>query len=259
MSTNPSVAPIACGAAGKQGWKRVRSEAIRLLVALVILSVVAALLLPAVNSPRGRSPSMQCRNHLRQIGSALLSYAEEHGSLPPAYTVDEQGRPLHSWRTLILPYLEQSALYEKIDLSKPWNDPVNNEVNKTALRIYQCPLGNRLSGQTPYLAILAENGCLQPARGRNLAEITAGHANTLVVIEVNKDQSVHWMSPVDISAESWIAQQSLSPGPHGKFVNAVFVDGHIEQIDRRLKPEALRALITINGKDYEDAKAIDDD
>ena len=45
-----------------------------------------------------------CVNNLKQIALALHNYEEVYKVLPPAYTVDAQGRPLHSWRTLILPY-----------------------------------------------------------------------------------------------------------------------------------------------------------
>ena len=60
------------------------------------------------------------------------NYEQAYNALPPAYTVDANGRPLHSWRTLILPYLEQESLYQTIDLSKPWNDPANARAVETA-------------------------------------------------------------------------------------------------------------------------------
>ena len=74
---------------------------------------------------------MQCANNLKQIALALRNYESVYHALPPAYTVDAEGKPLHSWRTLILPYLEQQALYDKIDLSKPWDDPANKEAYET--------------------------------------------------------------------------------------------------------------------------------
>ena len=78
-------------------------------------------------------------SNLHQISIALQLYAAAHGGLPPAYTTDADGKPLHSWRTLILPYLEHQQLYESIDLAKPWDDPANAEACKAALSVYQCP------------------------------------------------------------------------------------------------------------------------
>lgn len=82
---------------------------------------------------------MQCRA-LENIALALHNYAaKNHGVLPPTYTVDSAGKPLHSWRTLILPYIDYQDLYKKIDLSKSWNDPANAEVFKAHVKVYHCP------------------------------------------------------------------------------------------------------------------------
>src|SRR5918997_1599426 len=87
--------------------------------------------------PAGRR--IRCLNNLKQIVLALHNYEQAHKALPPAYTVDATGRPLHSWRTLILPYLEQEPLYRAIDLSKPWNDPANARALETTLLVFGCP------------------------------------------------------------------------------------------------------------------------
>jgi hypothetical protein len=47
-----------------------------------------------------------CINNLKQIGLAMHNYHDAHGCFPPAYIPDENGKPMHSWRVLLLPYLE---------------------------------------------------------------------------------------------------------------------------------------------------------
>jgi hypothetical protein len=55
-----------------------------------------------------RSPRRPiCVNHLKQIGLALHNYYSVYGVFPPAYVADESGKPMHSWRVLILPFLEE--------------------------------------------------------------------------------------------------------------------------------------------------------
>src|SRR5262249_32690557 len=105
----------------------------KLLLGVATIAVMIALLLPAYRSAGPAARRAQCTNNLKQIALALHNYVQDHKALPPAYTMDTNGRPLHSWRTLILPYLEQRSLYEKIDLSKPWNDPVNATASATKL------------------------------------------------------------------------------------------------------------------------------
>src|SRR4051794_16138712 len=74
---------------------------VELIVVMGIIAVLLALLLPATRSTRGAARRSQCVNNLKQIALALHSYEQAHKALPPAYTVDAQGRRLHSWRTLI--------------------------------------------------------------------------------------------------------------------------------------------------------------
>jgi hypothetical protein len=192
---------------------------------------------------------MMCKNHLRQIALALQSYEAEFGALPPAYTTDEQGRPLHSWRTLILPYLEQQVLYEKIDLSKPWNDPANKVAFETPIYTYQCPSITIPARHTTYLAVVAPGGCFLPTQPRKLADITDSPGLTLMVIEVEAERAVHWMSPEDASEEWLLSLGTVTELPHPGVVQAACVDGFTIPISARSKPEELRALISIAGND----------
>ena len=113
---------------------------IELLVVLAVIGVLIAFLMPATRTGREPARRTQCKNNLKQIGLALYSYHDTYHAFPPAYTVDADGKPLHSWRTLILPYSDQAPLYAKIDLSKPWDDPVNAEAYNTRTpNGYCCP------------------------------------------------------------------------------------------------------------------------
>src|SRR4029077_3708459 len=116
-----------------------------------------ALLLPAFRSAQPGARRAQCTNNLKQIALALHNYAQIYEALPPAHTVDANGRPLHSWRTLILPYLEQGPLYQTIDLSKPWDDPANAKANETLVPVFRCLESVGAQNKTTYLAIVAPN------------------------------------------------------------------------------------------------------
>ena len=100
------------------------------------------------------------REQLEASCVALQLYEEVHGALPPAYTTDADGKPLHSWRTLILPYMEEQKLYESIDLAKPWNDPANAAAFKTVVAAYRCPsVPWEHDNRTTYQAIVSPNSC----------------------------------------------------------------------------------------------------
>jgi hypothetical protein len=230
------------------------SGVVPVLTFLGILALLIALLIPASRSARPAARRSQCVNNLKQIALALRNYEQMHNALPPAYTVDANGRPLHSWRTLILPYLEQHALYQTIDLSKSWNDPANAKVLQTSLAVFRCPDAVGPQNTTTYLAIVAPNSCLMPKELRRLADITDGTDATVMVIEADEGNAVPWMAPVDAD-ESLV--MSLGPATklhHAGGMNACFVSGAVRFLKASTPAVVRRALISISGNDNELAK-----
>ena len=231
-----------------------RFRLVELLVILGIIALLIALLLPAIRSAGPAARRAQCVNNLKQIALALHNYEQAHKALPPAYTVDAKGRPLHSWRTLILPYLEQEPLYQTIDLSKPWNDPANAKALETALPVFRCPEAVGPRNTTTYLAIAAPNGCLIPREPRRLAEITDAHESTLMVIEAGEENAVPWMAPVDADESLVMSLGPTTKLHHAGGTNACFVDGSVRFLKANTPAKVRRALMSISGNDNEVAK-----
>lgn len=95
-------------------WRKRWMKGPLLVVAMLgCLGLAALLLLPGVGS-RPAGPRMSCGNNLRQIVVALHNYHDVYGSFPPAYIADKSGRPMHSWRVLVLPFMEQTLLYNQL-------------------------------------------------------------------------------------------------------------------------------------------------
>jgi prepilin-type processing-associated H-X9-DG protein len=249
MSANFKNDPEFSGAISKPR-PRLGSRLVEVLVVLSIIAVLIALLLPAVRSGAGPAARrFHCMGNLKQIALALHNYESVHNALPPAYTVDATGRPLHSWRTLILPYLEQEPLYRTIDLSKPWNDPANAKALRTSLPVFRCPEATGPPNTTTYLAIVAPNGCLMPEAPRRLAEITDGTASTLMVIEAGEESAVPWMAPVDADEFLVMSLGSTTKLHHAGGTNAGFVDGSVRFMKASIPADVRRAVISISGND----------
>ena len=230
---------------GSSSWS---SLALKVLVIGGIVFVAIAMLLPTVRLAPEAARRTQCHNHLKQIAIALHSYYDEHGAFPPAYTVDENGKRLHSWRTLILPYLEQGQLYESIDLTKPWDDPINAKAAQTQVKTYQCPSVVLSKDRTNYLAVVTADSCLN-SEPRKLEEITDGTNQTIMVIEVAADQAVPWMSPEDAGEAQVLDLRPGTPLPHPAGAQGVFADSSVHFIPSDLPAAQRRALITIAGSD----------
>jgi len=217
-------------------------------VCLAILFVLVAVILPVTRRSAGEAARrMQCSNNLKQIGLALHNYEQQYKMLPPAYTVDADGKRLHSWRTLILPFLEEAALYAKVDFSKAWDDPANEAVRRKKVPAYQCPSNQSSAGDTTYLAIVGDRNILRPQRGRAFTEVVDGLSNTVMVFEADSLQAVHWMSPQDASEDTFISSNSKSKTSHADGRNACMADGSVRFLSNSAARDILQSLATVDG------------
>jgi prepilin-type processing-associated H-X9-DG protein len=249
MSVNFEYDPeFSAGFAKRKSRRRI--TLIEVLVGLGIAVLLAALFLPAVRTARPAARRAQCTNNLKQIALALHNYEQEYDALPPAHTVDAQGRPLHSWRTLILPYLEQRLLYRSIDLSKPWDDPANAKALETPIGVFRClePPAAR-ENMTTYLALVGPNFCFHPREPRRLSEITDGTGSTLMLIEAGEEYAVPWMAPVDADESVVLGFGTTSKLHHEGGTNASFVDGSVRFLRSSVAAPVRRAIMTIAGKE----------
>jgi len=225
---------------------------VAVFTAVGIIGLLIALLLPAIRTAGPAVVRIQCVNNLKQIALALYNYESAYKALPPAYTVDGAGRPLHSWRTLILPYLEQKSLYDAIDLSKPWNDPANANAYAKTISAYHCPGLDRPDDETTYLAVVGANSCFLPDQSRRLSEITDDTGKTLMVIEADREHAVHWMAPIDADASLVLGISPESKLNHPGGMNAAFVDDSVRFLKATTSATLRRALISIEGNDDKD-------
>jgi prepilin-type N-terminal cleavage/methylation domain-containing protein/prepilin-type processing-associated H-X9-DG protein len=109
---------------------------IELLVVIAIVGILVALLLPAVQAARETARRSQCVNHLKQIGLALHNYESVHRTLP--FAVDWTTKRGGTWPLMILPFLEESSLFAKIDFALPLRAQ-NPQVLTTLVSTYLCP------------------------------------------------------------------------------------------------------------------------
>jgi len=198
---------------------------IELLVVIAIIAILIALLLPAVQQAREAARRTQCRNNLHQIGLALHNYHEQF-SMFPIYVVRSGQCALgtqswhqaggFSWRVLILPYMDQSAMYNNINfsmhvLTSPCNggatDPGFVLAKKTVINGYICPSDNKdahtdaSKAATNYagvISVASQNPTTTAQNNRtffrlgsgarpipvSVRDITDGTSNTIAVAEV---------------------------------------------------------------------------
>lgn len=126
--------------------KKLGFTLIELLVVLVIIGLLIGLLLPAIQAARQSSRRVQCLNQLRQIGLGLASYESTHRRFPKggsgvvSLTIPTVlARTQLSWGAAILPFIEQSTIYDMIDQRQPFIHPNNLQAGQQRISTYLCP------------------------------------------------------------------------------------------------------------------------
>ena len=120
---------------------------VELLVVFTVIGILTAILLPAVSAAREAARRMQCSNNLKQIGLGLTTYHNTHSTFPPGHIANTNtggdGRSW-GWGALLLPFVEQEALAEKLNTTKRSFDAVASsrrsvDLLRTNVSLYRCP------------------------------------------------------------------------------------------------------------------------
>ncbi len=226
------------------------------LFALLSFGLLVALLLPARCVAREAARRIQCRNNIRQIALALFNYTQEYKVFPPAYTVDEQGNPMHSWRVLILPFMEYKKDNVEYDFSQPWNSPHNIAFahKSRAHEVYRCPTefkDDQILCDTSYVLLVGPNAFAEGTRHRTYAAVRDGLSNTIMIGEMSHS-GILWTEPRDLNVEEMSSrlndpEQIGLRSDHSGGVQIGIGDGSVRWISNSIDPKLLEALITING------------
>ncbi len=219
------------------------------VLALACIGILIALLLPAVQQVRQAARSTDGHNRIRQVAIALHTYHDANNRLPPAVTVSDDGTELYSWRTAILPFMEQNHIYNQIDLQKPWDDPANRAVHGSEIAVFQSPLSKNTGGDITHFVAVVGPGTVfdsDPNRRVTFAGIQDGTSRTIMLIEY-RDSDIPWYEPRDVSIEKAISIIKNQKGGRGTIV--AYADASTEIIPSSINESELRAMFTRNGND----------
>ncbi len=186
---------------------------VELLVVIAIIGILVALLLPAVNSAREAARRTQCINNIRQVGLAILNYESANRELPAAdRRTDPPVKSLFSWVTLILPYLEETAVHDTVDFTIPFYEQQGQGLNyhHIIFESFLCPSdvqvgivndfygarGNyaanagigfvRMDEPFPDQTLLTKQGVFLVNKGTKLRRISDGASKTIGIAELRK-------------------------------------------------------------------------
>jgi hypothetical protein len=200
-----------------------------------------------------------CTANLAAIGAAMHQFLAKYGHFPPAFVPDARGKPAHSWRVLLLEFLEP-ALFSEYDFSTPWDSPHNRRLAAKMPGVYACP-GRRGAGnsnRTSYTVIVGPESAFPGSRAVKLSEITDTSYNipTILVAEV-ANMDTPWTAPADLLMSQMPHNCNSIPPPqpgisssHQRGAGLLLLDGQVKRVKPTIGHYWLKCMITISGSEY---------
>jgi len=181
---------------------------------------------------------------------AVANYTDANGHYPPAYQLGPDGQPWHSWRVLILPYIEQDPVCKAYRFDEPWNGPNNSSLASRMPKTFAFSDTKPPSSTTNYLAVVGAETMWPGTKSRKADEIKDGRSETILIVE-NNGLGVHWMEPRDLTFEKMDFNLDSPTGVSSWYMHPAIVttDGAVMRLSKEMTPEALRAALTVNGRE----------
>lgn len=206
---------------------------------------LVGLLLPAIQQARQAAREMQTGTNYKMLAIAMLNHEATYGTYPTAYTVDENGKPLHSWRVAILPFLEEQELYQKIRLDEPWDSEWNSQFHNQCPRVFQSVF-NPDPSKAAVGVVVGEKTVFPPVlrkgqRGISLGEIRDGTSNTILLVPC---KPVCWMDPKGdprIGQLQSVLQVEYDGAPGN--IPTAFCDGSVQRISLLIEEAIWQRLL----------------
>jgi prepilin-type N-terminal cleavage/methylation domain-containing protein len=192
---------------------------IELLVVIAIIAVLIGLLLPAVQKVREAANRSVCQNNLKQMGLACHNFQDSKGFLPPSRLRDN----FLSWAVLVMPYLEQDALYRQFDITKRYDAQTTAAIEGT-VKGYFCPSrprpGRQSTGSAPFGSTSDYAVCAGGTGYNNIDDQTATGAYIIAT-------SAATGTGVNTVVTSWKGIVSLQTIPDGTSNTLAIGDKHV--------------------------------
>jgi hypothetical protein len=195
--------------------------------------------LPGEDHPEARARTV---HNLKHIAFALHNFTTKNGGRIPAAAIRRGDKALLSWRVAILPFLEESALYERFRLDEPWDSPHNRALLKEMPRVY-APVrhGGTAPYATNYQGLVGPGAMFQGREGTNIRDFIDAARPTLMIVEAA--HPVPWTKPEDTPYDAGTPLPKLG-GPFDDGFYAALADGSVRFAGRKVAPETIRALVS---------------
>ena len=161
---------------------------------------------------------------------------------------------MHSWRVLILPYLDRKDLYDAYNFQGTWNGPNNSKLHSQMLSIFDCPSNQKKLNCTNYVAVVGPKTAWPGEKTRTLSEISAGDGTTDTILLMEMPNSdINWLEPRDLNYEELCEKMTPEKradvfAAHSGRSVVSFADCHQEVMSEPFLQKYIEPLLTIDGR-----------
>jgi hypothetical protein len=197
------------------------------------------------NPIQRKAALLTSRSNMLNLSFAMLSHRITHRRFPEATAFSKEGKPLYSWRVLLLPFIEEEQLFKEFRLDEPWDSEHNKALIPRMPAAYAPVIGKHKGKYVTHYQVLVGGGAMfEEMKKIAEADIQDGPANTIMIVEA--EEAVPWTKPDDLVYDS----KKPLPKFGGLFkdgFHAAFADGTVRFIKKDTDEKLLRALITRAG------------
>lgn len=234
-----------------------RRQSFTIFGSLLLICFLGCLVLaPSVRFVRPAAHATTCLNNLRQMMLAMHNYEAANGSLPQACLLNEEGKPAHSWRVLILPFMEENNLYSMYNFDEPWDSPNNRKLLDLMPESFRCPSTSHNS-KTHYKLVRGPGTSFEDGATPILNLLADGTSGTIGIVE-DPANPIEWTKPDDLTLEEAVELFSnLGIKDVAHYSDELFtytaigssvamLDGSVHRLGLDVAPEELRKAFGAN-------------
>jgi hypothetical protein len=195
----------------------------------------------------------RCAANLTSLGVAMHQYHQKYGHLPPAFLLDANGRPAHSWRVILLEFLDPT-LFADYDFNEQWDGPHNSKLATRIPAVYACPNRYRSENSvtTSYVVIVGPESAFPGEATLKFSEMRDATSGVPVILVGEAERmGILWSEPRDLRVDQMSfskndpSRPSISSDDPGG-AGLLFAEGNVRRVKPTIHEGTLKGMLSIS-------------
>jgi len=222
---------------------------------MIVFGIVGWLLIPSAQRAVEERRRLGSISNIQQIAKALNAYRQDYGSYPTPTVTSSSGKPLYSWRVLLLPYLGYKGLSSRFQLDQPWDSPSNSLLVREMPPLFTI-VGNNMAlslYESNYSFVVGPGTLFPTPFSDSVEEVFDEPSETILLVET-KEGGLTWTQPgnLDNSNGVGIGTRPVTDigGNFANFVLVATVDGNGITLNPQTPIATIQAMLSPDGGEF---------